>query len=58
MMRWEFATRDSRGGAMTKVMFMNMHAALRGMLDAFVGSWMQRIVAEAEQGRARTPCGR
>jgi hypothetical protein len=43
---------------MTKVMFMNMHTALRGMLDAFVGSWMQQIAAEARQARARTPCRR
>jgi hypothetical protein len=40
---------------MTKVMFMNMHTALRWMLDAFVGSWMQQIAAEARQARARTP---
>ena len=40
-------------GAMTKVMFMNIHAVLRGMLDAFVGSWMRQTAAKAEQARTR-----
>jgi hypothetical protein len=34
---------------MTAIMFTNMHTILRGMLDAFVGSWMRRIAAAAEQ---------
>jgi hypothetical protein len=34
---------------MTAIMFTNMHTVLRGMLDAFVGSWMRRIAAAAEQ---------
>jgi hypothetical protein len=34
---------------MTAIMFTNMHTALRGMLDAFAGSWMRRIAAAAEQ---------
>jgi hypothetical protein len=34
---------------MTAIMFTNVHTILRGMLDAFVGSWMRRIAAAAEQ---------
>jgi hypothetical protein len=34
---------------MTAIVFTNMHTVLRGMLDAFVGSWMRRTAAAAEQ---------
>jgi hypothetical protein len=57
MMCWGFATLRTRGeGAMTKVMFMNILAVLRGMLDALVGSWMRQTVARVEQARTRIPC--
>ena len=36
--------------AMTAITFMNMPSALRGMLDAFVSSWMRHAAAKAEQG--------
>jgi hypothetical protein len=42
--------------AMTAIMSMNMHTVLRGMLDAFVSSWMRQAAAEAEQARPRTLC--
>jgi hypothetical protein len=35
---------------MTATTFMNMPSALRGMLDAFVSSWMRWAAAQAEQG--------
>ena len=56
MMRWEIAIPGIREkGAMTAIMLLNMHIVLRGMLDAFVGSWMRQTAAEAEQVRPRSP---
>jgi hypothetical protein len=42
-------------GVMTAIMFTNMPTVLRGMLDAFVGSWMRRIAAAAAAEQVPKP---
>jgi hypothetical protein len=55
-MPWEFVTWGIReDGAMTAIMFMNLHTVLRGLIDALVSSWMRQAAAEAEQGRPSAP---
>ena len=40
---------------MTAIMFVNAPAALRSMLDAFVGAGMRQAAAAAEYARPRRP---
>jgi hypothetical protein len=40
---------------MTAIMFVNVPAALRSMLDAFVSAWMRQTAAAAEYARPRRP---
>jgi hypothetical protein len=40
---------------MTAIRFLNLPAALRGILDALVSAWMRQIAAAAEYTRPRRP---
>jgi hypothetical protein len=43
---------------MTAIMFLNVPAALRSILDALVSAWMRQTAAAAEYARPRHPSHR